>query len=211
MSKAMDLVDHNLQQTESETDPFTEERYQQFLRWIPGGVRNVVDVGCNTGRGGVVFKRQRPELHLCGLDIVQQRLDRLPRSVYDETACGSATSIPMADQSQHAIVAGEFIEHLPPREAGEFLYEAFRVLVIGGVLLLTTPNPSDIKRKLRGGTILGGAHVSQHHASALTLQLRMAGFGNIRVRGSGKVSRWLGTRFPLLAIYGSYLIVARKY
>ena len=207
----MNLISQNLQQTESETDPFTEQRYRQFLRWLPEDATDVLDVGCNTGRGGAVLKHYRPGLHLSGLDIVQQRLDRLPRNVYVETVCGSATCIPVTDQSQHAIVAGEFIEHLPPREAEEFMHEAFRVLVIGGVLLMTTPNPSDIKRLLRGDSILGGSHVSQHHASALKLQLRMAGFGDVQVRGSGKVSRWLGTHIPWLAIYGSYLIVARKY
>jgi SAM-dependent methyltransferase len=207
----MDLISQNLLQTESETDPFTEERYKQFLRWIPKAASNVLDVGCNTGRGGAVLKQHRPGLQLRGLDIVQQRLDRLPRDIYSVTVCGSATSIPVTDQSQDAIVAGEFIEHLPPRAAQEFLHEAFRVLVIGGVLLMTTPNPSDIKRLLRGKSILGGSHVSQHHASVLKLQLRMAGFGDVKVRGSGKVSRWLGTHLPLLAIYGSYLTVARKY
>lgn len=207
----MDLLTLNQQQIESETDSFTGERYLQFLKWLPSTAANVLDVGCNTGRGGSVLKQHRPEMHLLGLDIVQQRLDKLPHNIYQETICGSATCMPIASQSQHAITAGEFIEHLPPRGAEEFLHEAFRVLMIGGVLLLTTPNPSDIKRRLRHKSILGDSHVSQHHAPALKLQLQMAGFGDVHVRGSGKVSRWLGTRAPWLAIYGSYLIIARKY
>jgi SAM-dependent methyltransferase len=207
----MDLVERNLLQTVSEADPFTEERYRQFMAWLPAGCRDVLDVGCNTGRGGRVLKQLRPALRLRGMDIVQSRLDRLPAQVYDGTVCGSATAMPLADGSQDAIVAGEFIEHLDPPDAQRFLHEAFRVLALGGVLLLTTPNPSDLKRRLRGGTILGGAHVSQHHAEALALQLRMAGFGRVTVRGSGKVSRWLGPRFPWLAVYGSYLVCARKY
>lgn len=207
----MDLVAENIAQTESERDPFTEARYRQFLRWLPGDSLRVLDVGCNTGRGGRVLKRARPALLISALDIVQDRLDRLPPGVYSDTVCGSATAMPIADHSRDAIVAGEFIEHLPPRAAGEFLHEAFRVLRLGGVLMLTTPNPGDIKRRLRGRSILGGAHVSQHHAPVLANQLRAAGFGEVRVRGSGKTSRWLGTGFPWLDLYGSYFAFARKY
>jgi SAM-dependent methyltransferase len=206
----LDLVAENLLQRASETDPFTDERYRQFLRWLPPRATDVLDVGCNTGRGGVVLRQARPALRLVALDLVQQRLDRLPAGVYDEVICGSATAIARPDQSLHAIVAGEFIEHLQPREAASFVHEAFRVLAIGGVLLLTTPNPGDVKRRLRGGTVLGGAHVSQHHPRALRLQLQMAGFGAVVLRGSGKVSRWLGTRVPL-PIYGSYLAAAVKH
>jgi hypothetical protein len=36
------------------------------------------------------------------------------------------------------------------------------------------------------------------------------GFSHIRLRGSGRVSRHLGERFPLLAAYGSYLVTADK-
>jgi SAM-dependent methyltransferase len=207
----MDLVAENLLQRASETDPFTEDRYRQFLRWLRPEARDVLDVGCNTGRGGAVLKQARPGLRLIALDLLQQRLDRLPAGVYDDTLCGSATAIALPDQSLHAVVAGEFIEHLPPREAASFLHEAFRVLAIGGVLLLTTPHPGDLKRRLRGGSVLGGAHVSQHHPHALKLQLQMAGFGPVRLRGSGKVSRWLGTRLLVLPIYGSYLAAAVKH
>jgi predicted SAM-dependent methyltransferase len=107
-------------------------------------------------------------------------------------------------------VAGEFIEHLYPSDVDRTLAEIFRVLRIGGQVMLTTPNPSDIKRRLRGRSILGGAHVSQHHADALKMKLRMTGFSSVRILGSGKVSRHLGPHFPL-PIYGSYLALGRKF
>lgn len=207
----MDLAQRNRLQTVSEADPFTEQRYRQFLAWLPAGCREVLDVGCNTGRGGQVLKQARPELRLRGLDIVPERLARLPAKVYDDTVCGSATAMPLPDESLHAVLAGEFVEHLPPRAVPDFLHEAFRVLALRGVLLLTTPNPGDLKRRWRGASILGGAHLSQHHPQALALQLRMAGFGQVHVRGSGRVSGWLGTRFPWLAAYGSYLVCAEKH
>ena len=205
-----DYAERNARQQGSESDPFTESRYAQFAKFLPAGPLKVLDVGCNTGRGGAALKRLRPDLQLFGLDLLQQRLDRLPRDVYSGTVCGSATRIPTEDETYDAIVAGEFIEHLLPMDAHRFLADAFRVLKVRGQLLLTTPNPGDVKMRARGGTCLGGAHLSQHHPDTLKTVLKMYGFARVHVRGSGKVSWYLGDRFPWLGLYGSFLATGEK-
>lgn len=200
----------NLAQPESEHDPFTEDRYRQFHRFLPKNARSVLDIGCNTGRGGSVLKGLDNSLKIYGLDAVRDRLDRLPKNVYEEGVHGYSTQIPNEDSTYDTVVAGEFIEHIYQADVDQTLGEIFRVLKIGGRLLLTTPNPGDIKRKMRGRSILGGAHVSQHFADTLKLKLRMAGFSRVRVYGSGKVSRHVGSHFPLF-IYGSYLAIGDKF
>jgi SAM-dependent methyltransferase len=200
----------NEAQLDSETDPFTESRYAQFARYLPPGPIKVLDVGCNTGRGGAALKERRSEISLFGLDLLQARLDRLPRDVYDGTVCGSATQVPSDDETYDAIVAGEFIEHLLPMDAHRFVADAFRVLKVRGRLLVTTPNPGDVKLRWRGGTCLGGAHLSQHHPDTLRTVFRMYGFSRVRTIGSGKVTWYLGSRFPWLGVYGSYLAIGEK-
>jgi len=170
----------------------------------------VLDVGCNTGRGGAVLKAIRPDVQIYGLDLLQSRLDRLPSDVYTGTVCGSATQIPADDETYHAVVAGEFIEHLLPMDAHRFVADAFRVLKVRGRIVLTTPNPGDVKMRLRDGTCLGGAHLSQHHPGTLRTVLKMYGFSRVRTLGSGKVTWYLGQRFPWLGLYGSYLAVGEK-
>lgn len=206
----MDHATLNALQQASETDPFTESRYAQFASHLPPGPLKVLDVGCNTGRGGAVLKRLRPELQIHGLDLLQSRLDRLPPDVYDGTVCGSATQIANRDETYDAVVAGEFIEHLLPIDAHHFVADAFRVLKLRGRLLLTTPNPGDLKMRWRGGSVLGGAHLSQHHPDTLKTVLKMYGYSRVRLRGSGKVSWYLGSRFPVLGLYGSYLAIGEK-
>ena len=206
-----DYAQINLEQTISESDPFTDERYRQFHRFFPRNAHRILDVGCNTGRGGRILKQLAPQLSLSGLDIVKERLDQLPTEVYQHNILGSCTAIPAADDTFDVIVAGEFIEHLYAADVNPTLFEMFRTLKIGGRVMLTTPNPGDFKRKSRGKSILGGAHVSQHHADALRQQMRMAGFANVRVLGSGKVTRYLGSHFPVLGLYGSYLIMGDKF
>lgn len=194
----------------SESDPFTEERYRLFYKFMPRAAETVLDIGCNTGRGGKVLKAINSELIISGLDIVKDRLHRLPSHIYTNKIHGSSTNIPIQDNSFDVVVAGEFIEHLYPSDVDKTLYEIFRVLKLGGRILLTTPNPGDIKLKLARRSVLGGAHVSQHHADIMRTRLRMTGFNSVRIVGCGRVTRYLGCRFPLLSVYGSYLAMGDK-
>jgi len=201
----------NKQQTTSEKDPFTVDRYRQFLRYFPPKTGlEVLDIGCNTGVGGTVLKSNSGELCLSGLDCVKDRLDRLPADVYDKKIYGLSTDIPVEAGSFDVVVAGEFIEHLFPYDVDKTLSEIFRALKLGGRLLLTTPNPLDWKRRWRGESVLGGSHVSQHYPDALKMRLRMIGYSRVRFYGSGKMSWYLGDKVPLLSLYGSYLVVADK-
>jgi ubiquinone/menaquinone biosynthesis C-methylase UbiE len=205
----------NATHTSSETDSFTLERYKQFYSFLPPTTnlveKTVLDIGCNTGRGGVVLKEINPHLQVSGLDCVKDRLDALPKNIYENAIHGTSTSIPCNDNTFDAVVAGEFIEHLSPSDVDATLCEIFRILKLRGRLLITTPNPLDIKKKLRQESVLGTWHLSQHFPDTLKLKLRMIGFSHVRFYGSGKVTRYLGYHFPYLHIYGSYLAIADKF
>lgn len=192
-------------------DPFTLERYKQFAKRLSVETKNVLDVGCNMGRGGKVLKSSNPKLVIFGLDCVQDFLDKLPEDIYSHKIYSkSTTNIPLENSSLDAIVSGEFIEHLYPEDVQQTLYEFHRVLKPGGSLLLTTPNPNYIVLKLTGKSVIGGPHVSEHYPQKLKQQLKDLGFKSIKIFGSGKVSRMLGENFPLLIMYGSYLAIAIK-
>jgi hypothetical protein len=90
------------------------------------------------------------------------------------------------------------------------LCEFQRILAIGGSLLMTTPNPYSLKMRKRNGSVYGVAHLTQHFPQILRNRLMMHGFSHVRVIGSGKATRFLGEWFPILAVYGSYLIIAKK-
>lgn len=211
MTNLDQVVALNRAQHQSETDRFTAGRYKQFVRHFPENTRDVLDVGCNTGRGGPVMKALVPALRLTGIDCVPERTAALDPLVYAERICGSADKIPLASESFDAIVAGEFLQALPPNLVDAALCEFFRLLRPKAVLLLTTPNPSYLRNKFYGTSVLGGAHLSQHHAGSLRRRLRDIGFSGVKVRGSGLVSSVVGERFPIRSVYGSYLVRARKW
>ncbi len=200
----------NESQVFSETDPFTVERYQQFFQHFPTSAKTILDIGCNTGRGGSVLKKLNKDLRIIGLDCVENRLERLPLGIYDAKVCSYSTNITLGDSSIDGIVAGEFIEHLYPDDVNQTLKEFYRILKPEGRLLLTTPNPNYLLLQLTGRSVLGGAHVSQHYPADLSERLKELGFDGIKVLGSGKVYRFFGQYFPWLRVYGSYLVIANK-
>jgi ubiquinone/menaquinone biosynthesis C-methylase UbiE len=202
-------ADQNAEQTVALEDGFSIDRYSQFARHLPSGPLSILDVGCAEGRGGAHLKSLRPDIRLSGLDCVPERLAELP-SQYDGRILGLTNRIPLEDRTINVIVAGEFLEHLYPSDVDATLCEFQRILQIGGLLLMTTPNPYSLNMRRRKGTVYGVAHLTQHFPKVLAWRLRMHGFSRIRIRGSGRVSRIVGEHFPWLSVYGSYLISARK-
>ena len=207
-----DIVAANRSQSVSQTDSFTPERYGQLYSHFPRDVKMVLDVGCNTGRGGQVLKARNASLEITGLDFVPERIAVLDRTVYTHAVCGFSAAIPAADGSFDVIVGGEFVEHLLPAQVDTTLMEFFRVLRLKGRLLLTTPNPKSLKNKLKHlSVLLEPSHLSQHFADCLAFRMRSVGFSRVKVFGSGRVTGYLGQRFPFLSIYGSYLIRGDKW
>lgn len=211
MTSLAQIVALNREQQVSETDSFTARRYRQFASHFLPQTRDVLDVGCNTGRGGVVLKQLLPALRITGLDCVPERIAALDPMIYEERICGFTNAVPLSSDRFDVIVAGEFIEHLPPDQIYPTLCEFFRLLKLKGLLLLTTPNPQYFKNRLTGASVLGGAHISQHYIGNLRRRLADIGFSRISIRGSGRVSSILGEHFPVHGVYGSYLARAAKW
>lgn len=199
----------NIAQPQAVTDTFTLERYEQFYRFFPKGANAILDIGCNTGRGGARLHELDNSLSVYGLDCVAERLNMLP-AAYKEGVYGLSTSIPKEDATFDAIVAGEFLEHLYPADVDPTLCEFQRVLKTGGRLLMTTPNPRYIKNRIKGLTVFSVSHLTQHFPELLRVRLMMHGFSRVRIYGSGKMTRYIGYHFPMLNLYGSYLITADK-
>ncbi len=210
-SAVAETLSFNQQQVWSETDSFALERYAQFLRHFTADAVHILDVGCNTGRGGQLLKQQRSYLQLCGIDLLDDRIRRIPPGIYDRLIADSATTLPFDDDSFDTIVAGELVEHIPAPELPGMLREFYRVLKPGGRVLLTTPNPHSYLVNIRRYDVFADpSHVNIMAVPVLVGHLNRSGFTSTRVTGSGKVSRHLGERFPLFNVYGSYLTISQK-
>jgi 2-polyprenyl-3-methyl-5-hydroxy-6-metoxy-1,4-benzoquinol methylase len=190
------------------TDSFTSNRYTQICRSIKFTPKKILDIGIGSGIGGKIMRLHFPSAEISGIDAVRERTRNLLHS-YDRIFYGSILDKVFEPEFFDLVVAGELIEHIHISEVDNFLKEVFKILRPGGSFVFTTPNPNDIKLRLRRGSVLGGSHLSQHFIMSTRIRMQLASFRVVKVRGTGKTSKFIGTRFPKF-IYGSYLLVAQK-
>jgi ubiquinone/menaquinone biosynthesis C-methylase UbiE len=110
--------------------------------------RTFVDIGCGTGP--LVRALARRGVQSVGIDSsagVLREAERVARGEHLETRFmrGSAVSLPLADQEIDCAALIEVVEHLDDDTLSKVLREALRVLRVGGILVVTTPNHEDLR------------------------------------------------------------------
>jgi 2-polyprenyl-3-methyl-5-hydroxy-6-metoxy-1,4-benzoquinol methylase len=204
------IYKNNLEQKWSESDPFTLNRYAQFSGFIKN-TDNVLDIGCNTGRGGAVMKNRFPLSSINGVELINERIARITLGIYDKVFNTPIQQIKGYDHYFDVIVAGELIEHIPPSEFESFLIKCNHLIKPDGLILFTTPNPGSFLVKLGRTKVYNDpSHVNILSYKQLNIMLNKCGLKLAKVKGSGKASKYIGSSVPLLGLYGSYLAIITK-
>lgn len=107
----------------------------------------VLDVGFIGAKEALVhqgIRRAYPDRFVVGVDLNEQGVRglRLPRTV-----AGDGFFLPFRDRSFACVVLAEVLEHV--RTPFGLLAETARVLVVGGRLIITTPNPYHVVRWIK--------------------------------------------------------------
>jgi SAM-dependent methyltransferase len=106
--------------------------------------RVVLDVGCGFG-WFELYALDHDVRRVIGVEPDGQDLETARRHIRDERAeftVGSATGLPLRDESVDTVVCWEVLEHLPAGSERAAFAEFRRVLRPGGVLYLSTPYAS---------------------------------------------------------------------
>lgn len=112
-------------------------RYAIAARFAAG--KRVLDIASGEGYGSALLARTAESV--IGIDIDEQAVEYAKRRYYASNLrflCGSVTGVPLGDASIDVIASFETIEHVAEHE--EMLDEFCRVLVPGGILMISSPN-----------------------------------------------------------------------
>jgi SAM-dependent methyltransferase len=112
--------------------------------WWAAGLargRRVLDAGCGIGYGAGILARAGAS-EVVGVDIAPEAVEAARAGAADGTRfeTGDVRDLPFDDDSFDAVVCFEVIEHV--EEQARTLDELRRVLVDGGVLAISSPNPT---------------------------------------------------------------------
>lgn len=120
------------------------EGYPVVKKYIPDGVKNILDIGAATGRYSVKFAQDFPNATVYATDIIEGSLAVIQRLV-DEVGVknvvvqkedGSKLNFP--DNHFDVVYSGMVLQILPDVDA--VLHEVKRVVKPGGVVIMSTVN-----------------------------------------------------------------------
>jgi O-antigen chain-terminating methyltransferase len=119
------------------------EDYLDVLSSLRDGSHPVIDVGA--GRGEFVEMLTARGIPAHGVDISADAVDEAQRHGRDvERADAKAYLSTLESESVGAITVFHVVEHLGPADVLELLDESLRVLRPGGILIIETPNPTNL-------------------------------------------------------------------
>ena len=173
-------------------------RLLSFAKRKNRSTSRVLDAGCGAGPGlrYLAAAGYRP----FGNDLVEFPL-RAARELVPEarlTRSDLNSGLPFADNSFDVIILSEVIEHVS--QPASVLRECRRALDWEGMLVLTTPNLWDIRRRIYPifGRVWAGdkdpTHVRLFDPLELRRALESAGFVGVEVRTGFKPLKWISSR-----------------
>jgi SAM-dependent methyltransferase len=122
-------------------DVFSE--YIPDLEHLAGGTRRLIDVGC--GRGDWLKVLREHEIPALGVDMNSEAVGRAVADGLEAIACDAIEFLRDVEPgSVGAVSAFHIVEHLPPETVIDLIDAARAALAPGGLLILETPNPSNV-------------------------------------------------------------------
>ncbi len=113
-------------------------RYALACEFVKG--KKVLDIASGEGYGSNILSKVAS--HVTGVDISDEAVEHANQKYASESRLeyrvGSASKIPLDDASVDVVTSFETLEHTTEHE--EFLKEIKRVLVPGGLLIMSTPD-----------------------------------------------------------------------
>lgn len=132
---------------------------------------SILDAGCGTGLLLRRIAARVPSTHLVGIDLTLAMVRRAD-SKSSGLIVGDARRLPLADESQDAVVLASMLQYLP--SLNRPLSEAARVLRPGGRVVITVWDGGSLRMRMLGRwlTWRGKADVHLHAGSDLVASCR---------------------------------------
>ncbi|MDL2324564.1 class I SAM-dependent methyltransferase [Ruminococcaceae bacterium OttesenSCG-928-A16] len=148
----------------------SQEVYLPYL----AGKQKVVDIGC--GRGEFLELLRDKGVEATGVDTYPLFVDLCKeKGLNVELMDGLAYLNSLEDNSVGAITAFQVAEHLPNNALVKMVELAYQKLEIGGVLIMETPNPTNLST-FTNAFYVDPSHTKPVHPATMAYYTDMAGF-----------------------------------
>lgn len=203
----------------SKMDKYFED-FEEIISLIPQNARDILELGCGTGRLSFQILQKGLDTLVVSVDISSAALSKakdLTKSL--DLVCVDILHLPLRLKLFDCVIMREVIEHFPRKSQISLLESVSSLLRSNGVLILTTPNLWDYTRLLFRSRWYGfsdGTHIGLLNPLTLKSLLRSAGFANLLfftlhppppLLGHFKHIKRVLRSVPLLSWFGNWCIV----
>ncbi|MCX6799364.1 MAG: class I SAM-dependent methyltransferase [Candidatus Diapherotrites archaeon] len=186
-------------------DGWARRRAREALRFIRGSGLRVLNAGCGPGFDSEEFKKAGH--YVVGIDFDKKMVDFAKKKGFQQEGkvADLNQKLPFRAGEFDAVFCSEVVEHLPVISV--FLQECRRVLRKGGLLLLTTDNPTYLKHRVRflfgkADFLVHQCHVHLYTPAKMQELLEKNGFIVRHKKNMGN--------FFFVSLGDVYLVVAEK-
>ncbi|NET37706.1 MAG: methyltransferase domain-containing protein [Cyanothece sp. SIO1E1] len=160
---------------------------QGLIDQIESKPRRILDLGCGTGSTTVLLKQTFPQAEVIGLDLspymlVMAEHKALKAHLVIEFVHGNAEHTMFPDASFDLVTASLLFHETPPEVTRAILRESYRLLTVGGEILVLDGNQQTLRNLPWLTEIFEEPYIRAYAASSLEAGLGWAGFGTVQTQ-----------------------------
>lgn len=160
---------------------------QALVDSITSKPRRILDLGCGTGSTTLLLKQAFPHAEVIGLDLSPYMLVMADRKAKDagldiqwRHAQAEQTGFP--DASFDVVTASLLFHETPPTVAQSILREAFRLLTVGGEVLILDGNQKTLRQADWLTEVFEEPYIKDYAAGSVDAWISSAGFEAVQTK-----------------------------
>lgn len=157
---------------------------QSVVQHVQGQPRRILDLGCGTGSTTLLLKRRFPNAQVIGLDLSPYMLVVADDKAHEaglaiEFRQEKAEQTGFPDASFDLVTASLLFHELPPAVSCQVLQECFRLLTVGGEVIILDGNQSTLRHTAWLTEIFEEPYIKDYAAGSVDAWMGTAGFGAV--------------------------------
>jgi ubiquinone/menaquinone biosynthesis C-methylase UbiE len=160
---------------------------QALINAIQGNPRRILDLGCGTGSTTLMLKQAFPEAEVIGLDLSPYMLVRAEHKAQSaglgiKWQYRLAENTVFTDASFDLVTASLLFHETPPTVSQAILNESFRLLTVGGEVLILDGNQKTLRQLEWLNNIFEEPYIRDYAAGSVDAWMGAAGFEAVQTQ-----------------------------
>ncbi|MFH7023945.1 MAG: class I SAM-dependent methyltransferase [Heteroscytonema crispum UTEX LB 1556] len=147
--------------------------------------RRILDLGCGTGSTTLMLKRAFPQAEVIGLDLSPYMLVRAEHKATNagldiHWRHGNAEKTGFPDNSFDLVTVALLFHETPPTVSQAILHESFRLLTVGGQILILDGNQKTLRQLEWLNDVFEEPYIRDYAAGSVDASMGAAGFAAVQ-------------------------------